>query len=133
MSGYRAITLSTVLCATLLGACSMKPVVPQQTRQNEALARWDQCVARFSDAYSGPRHAVAQRANQHCEGYGRDVMATFPIHLENQIATLLSQRASAMTLASYVRTVGSEAWLESRGAQIDTLKTRLIEARQTDL
>ncbi|NND91174.1 MAG: hypothetical protein HKN42_09945 [Granulosicoccus sp.] len=131
----RRLTVVLVLAAgmSLVGACSTTGKAPRQAEQSAAVARWNLCIERFSDVYDGSRQTMGPRANAYCEGHRRDVVSTFPRHLENQIDTLLSQRAAAIMSARMIRTTAGDLWTDSKGAQVDTLRMRVMEARSSDL
>jgi hypothetical protein len=134
MSGKSTrLTLLLTASMSLASACSSLHTAPKQGNQIDAIARWNRCVARFADQYSGSHLGIGKRADTFCEGHRRDVVATFPRHLENQVDSLLSQRANAITTARYVRTAGSDTWSRPKDAQLDTLKTLLNETRSTEL
>ncbi len=117
----------------LAGACSTAPSKPQQREQDETIGRWTRCIQNFSEGYSGPWTRIAQQAETHCEGYRRDIVATYPGHLKNRIESLLSERAYKITTAQIIKTTGSTSLNASEGTQLDTLRVRLMEARKSDL
>lgn len=126
--------LTTLLiCVSLAGSCSTAPSKPQPHQQGEIVARWTRCIQNFSEEYSGPWSRIAQRAQTHCEGHRRDIVAAYPGHLKNRIESLLSQRAYTITTAQIIKTTGSTSFNASKGSQFDTLRMRLMEAQQADL
>lgn len=128
-----SVLIPLLVSAVLISACSSAPKAPQREAQHHAFSRWTQCIERYSGLYRGPMAVVGQRAYNHCEGYRRDVLAFYPHHLKNQIESLLSERADTITTARVVRTVNGVNLDAYKGANIDTLKNRLREARQADL
>ncbi|MGQ7843463.1 hypothetical protein ACUNV4_03220 [Granulosicoccus sp. 3-233] len=106
---------------------------PQRDDQHAALDRWTRCIERYSEHYRGPALLAGKRAHRHCEGHQRDVVAMYPHHLKNQIESLLSQRAHAITSVRIVKT-GSSNYLEAfEDSHLDILKSRLTGAHQADL
>ena len=142
MCRYRtATTVLLLFTAYLLNGCSLlnpaaMPASGSHSRQ-EAVARWSRCLERFIKVYNGSVQEIGQHANDYCEGHRRDVVATYPAHLANQIDSLLSERAHTTTMARVVRTTDSDTlsdtWDEPEASQLDTMRTWLREARQSDL
>ncbi|ASJ75397.1 hypothetical protein [Granulosicoccus antarcticus] len=133
MSGDKiSIVPALLISVSLLGACSTTPS-SHKAQQGEIIARWTHCIQKFSHAYTGSAAMMARRAEAHCEGHRRDVVATFPGHLKNRIESLLSQRAYKITTAQVIKTTGSDSWSASKDAQFDILRMRLLEARKADL
>ena len=86
-----------IVCLALLSACSMQPTEPDRELQRAALERWSQCLERFAEGYEDSVNALRYSANSVCDGHRRDVLATFPPHLENQVDTILSDRTRVFT------------------------------------
>lgn len=133
MFGHRYQTVALLLLgASLLGGCSSVQTAPERDVRHEAVNRWTRCIERYSDRYEGPVLMAGKRANRHCEGYKRDVLAMYPYHLKNQIESLLSQRAHTITTVRVVKT--SSDYLDAfKASHLDTLKKRLTGAHQADL
>ena len=121
------------VCAVLASACANTPSASQQQEKHEIVSRWTRCIQHFSSEYTGPVNHIALRAQNHCEGHRRDIVATYPRHLKKRIESLLSERAFTITSAQAIKTTGSNSWNASKGTQLETLRMRLMEARQTDL
>lgn len=81
----------------LSSACSIKPVEPNRFSQRAALDRWNQCLERFSDRHQGSFDSLRHTPRSICDGHRRDVLATFPVHVENQVDTILSDRTRVLT------------------------------------
>lgn len=126
-------TLLITLAVFINGCALMAAPEPDTATQSLALQRWSHCIERFSNRLSSSSTGSYHAIKAHCDGHQRDVVATFPGYLENQVETLLSQRVSAMTSSRFVKTEGFEAWVDPQGRHLDTFKTRLNEARQGDL
>ena len=130
---YQKVALS-LLCAALLGGCSSLQPAPRHDAQHDAVNRWTRCIERYSDQYRGPVLLAGKRADHHCEGHRRDVIAMYPHHLKNQIESLLSERAYTITSVRVVKTSSSRNHLEAfEGSHLDTLKNRLRGAHRADL
>ncbi len=125
--------IALTICVSLASACSTAPSKPRAQEKDETVARWTRCIHTFSEGYSGPWTRIAKRAETHCEGHRRDVVAAYPRHLKNRIESLLSQRAYTITTAQIIKTTGSTPSNASKGTQLDTLRMRLMEARKADL
>jgi len=64
-----------------------------QQRQQEALARWHNCVSEASQKASGePVEAAADIISNVCEGHRRDVLLSFPESMERELEALLMVR-----------------------------------------
>lgn len=96
----------------------MKPMEPDPILQGAALARWSQCVEQFGNHFEGSMSALWQTADSVCDGHRRDVLATYPLHMENQVDSILSERARIYTTRLVKTGIG---------------KLSLHEARQDDL
>jgi len=91
----RATTCASLSIALLLTACAGNETTPNQADlQREALARWQHCLERNTDEYQAPSD-LRLIVNKVCEGHKRDVLTSFPRHLESQVAEILTK--SAMT------------------------------------
>ena len=94
--------LVVVTSLALASACSsIKPVEPDRALQRAALGRWSQCLERFGERfgqrYDGAVGSFRQTTKSVCDGHRRDVIATFPPHLENQVDAILSDRTHVFT------------------------------------
>ena len=125
--------IALIICVSLAGACTSAPSKPRADIQDETVSRWTRCIQNFSEGYSGPWTRIAKRAQSHCEGHRRDVVAIYPGHLKNRIESILSERAYTITTAQIIKTTGSTSLNASKGTQLDTLRMRLMEAQQADL
>ena len=125
--------ITLLILMSLTGSCSTAASKQQPHEQDEIVGRWMRCIQNFSEDYSGPWSRIAKRAQNHCEGHRRDVVATYPGHLKNRIESLLSERAYKITTAQIIKTTGSTSLNTSKGSQLDTLRVRLMEARKSDL
>ncbi len=106
---------------------------PDIASRNLALERWADCVERATDSQFESLVSTYSNIDAHCEGHKRDVAATFPAHMENQVVKRLSQRAADLAYARLSNAFTTEAWADSLGTRTDNIKVRLIEARQDDL
>lgn len=126
MSGHRVRVRVLLLgVVAVISACSSTGETVQREQRQQAVNRWTQCIERYSANYRGPANLISRRARNHCEGYQRDILAVYPQHLQNQIQSLLSQRAETITTARVMKT-GHREYLEAfEGSRLDTLKKRL--------
>ena len=134
MYGHQYPTVAMLfLGALVLGGCSSLQSAPQRDIQHEAVSRWTRCIERYSHHYTGQPTLAGKRATSHCEGHQRDVLATYPPHLQNQIGLLLSERAHRITSARVIKTANHVDLEAFKDSHLDTLKNRLMEAHQADL
>ena len=94
--------IATVLLisSTLLGGCASMKGNPDELRaqQQEALARWHNCLDRVSDQASDePVKVTSDMITSLCEGHRRDVLLTFPASMERQLDALLMERGLRVT------------------------------------
>ena len=95
-----------IALATVAG-CASTSESPVSTR-GETLARWSQCVDQGAKDYDGtPREALNYVFNR-CDGHKRDVLASYPRHLENRLDQMLKDKTRARTLTYLVETTFSE-------------------------
>ncbi len=78
--------------------------------QQAALQRWNNCIERERADHKGSILDVHQAVSAQCEGHQRDVLATYPEHLENQVDALLSDRATALTTEHFLRSRNLTNW-----------------------
>lgn len=76
----RIISLAAILLAQ---GCVTAPSSSAQANQHIALKRWNQCLERFD-----------KDTHHYCEGHRRDVLATFPTYLGDQINAKLNRQAA---------------------------------------
>jgi len=69
-----------LLSAFAFAGCSLGTIPPDLASQNAAIQRWHGCIERYD--------ATIEHS---CEGHKRDVIATFPVHLERTIDKRLSR------------------------------------------
>lgn len=134
----RAALKTTILWLTTLMltvACSTAPIKGQsREKQLAALDRWNQCVERMARSYDGPFNHAFHYTSSHCDGYHRDVLMTFPAHLENQVSELLSQKTAQIALSFYTKAKTIDAQRSGQSdKRIEKLNTKLIEAQISDL
>jgi len=98
----------------LASGCAIKPAAPDRVSQRAALERWSQCLERFGTQYAGSLHAIRDTARSACDGHRRDVLATFPAHLENQVDTILSERTRVFTARLVKTGLGNSSLSEAR-------------------
>ena len=106
---------------------------PDIASRNMALDRWADCVERATDSEFESLVSTYLNIDAHCEGHKRDVAATFPAHMENQVVKRLSQKAAELAHARLSSAYTTDAWADSEDTRTDNIKVRLIEARQDDL
>ena len=128
----RVLSLLTVV--TLTQACSITPSpVNKEALQKAALARWNDCIERHQETHAGSYTDQRQLVNTRCEGHQRDVLATFPRHLENQVGMLLSQRSDSITTERFLRTRNESSWNIPKSTHIELMKLRSSSALAEDL
>lgn|GEM_PF-1077369 len=133
-TGRRALIGGVIASLLLTSGCSMMAAhEPDIASRNQALQRWESCVERYTSITRGSVNTVYRDVETLCDGHRRDVAATFPDHLENQVAKRLSQRASDLASTRHVSTDAIEAWADPEGTRIDTFRIRLREAHEGDL
>lgn len=88
-------TLLMVGACTLmvLQGCAFAPDKPSESSQRTALSRWHQCLERFDE-----------NLTHYCDGHRRDVIATYPHHLENQVSEFLSEQLRVTSASRLVKT-----------------------------
>ena len=115
-------------------ACSVtQPQKFSDQQQQESLSRWYQCIERHSDAHEGSFLEMKRVISLGCEGHQRDVLATYPEHLENQVSALLSQHADQISAEYFLRSSNLSAWNTLPDADNDNLSIRLTGAMSDDL
>lgn len=120
----------TLFCS----ACSVtQPQKFSDQQQQETLSRWYQCIERHHDAHEGSLLEMKRVISVGCEGHQRDVLATYPEHLENQVSALLSEHADQMSAEHFLRSSNLSAWNTLPDADNDNLGIRLTGALSDDL
>ena len=95
-----------IVLATVSG-CASTSKSPVNNR-DEALARWSQCVDQRAKDYDGAPHKALNYVFNRCDGHKRDVLASYPRHLENRLDQMLKDKTRARTLTYLVETTFSE-------------------------
>ena len=132
-AGNIGIGTMSIIGVCLLSACSIARFEPDPVAQQTTLSRWVRCIDTVSQNTSASSlRSIRKTARSFCDGHRRDVLATYPLHLVNQVDTLLSQRIDEMTSSHYVKTAVGKLD-EATDARIERFRSRLIEARQADL
>ncbi|MFK8082563.1 MAG: hypothetical protein AB8B97_19970 [Granulosicoccus sp.] len=94
MSGFRqGMVVVCVAAILLVQGCSFTAEIPDPEKQEAVLERWNRCLQRFDN-----------NTAHFCDGHRRDVLATYPAHLENQIDYLLRQQIKSGNLRSVMKT-----------------------------
>lgn len=118
----------------LSSACSTTPsTVPQEELQQAALARWNGCIERNSGNHDNFAIDLHKVVSTRCEGHQRDVLATFPIHLKNEVNSLLSKRSDNMTTEHFLRSSNLATWNIPESTHVDNLKLRSSSPLVKDL
>jgi hypothetical protein len=135
MSAVNFVGKTVLLTVVILnGACSTtQSAIPQEDLQQAALARWNGCIERHTgnnDKLAIDLHKVV---STRCEGHQRDVLATFPIHLENQVNSLLSKRSDNITTERFLRSSNLATWKIPESTHVDSLKPRSSSPLAKDL
>ena len=95
-----------IALATVAG-CASTSESPVNTR-GETLARWSQCVDQSAKDYDGTPQKALNYVFNRCDGHKRDVLASYPRHLENRLDQMLKDKTRARTLTYLVETTFSE-------------------------
>ena len=126
--------LLVAVLAVMCNACSItNGDVYTTEEQKMSLTRWHQCIQRHRDAHRGSILALQRDVAIGCEGYQRDVVATYPEHLENQVDSLLSDHANEMNTEHFLRSSNLATWIPKKGADNDNLGIRMIGTLPEDL
>lgn len=91
--------------ATISGCASMNQA-PVDNR-DEVLARWSRCVDQGVQDYEGVPAKAMDYVFTRCDGHKRDVLATYPRHLENRLDRMLIDKTRTRTLTYLVETTYS--------------------------
>ena len=127
----KLLVLSTVLLAS---ACSItQEPVNREELQQAALNRWNNCIERHQDSHDKQAMDLLKAVSARCEGHQRDVLATFPLHLENQVNSLLSKRSNNMTTEHLLRSSNLATWNIRESTHVDTFKMLSPSAQPEDL
>ena len=89
----RLLWILAVVGLCLLGSCASTPGSEQRdrqlARQRAAVDRWNRCTTQNFAAATGSVAHTLRQVEFVCDGHKRDVLATFPPHLEKRLNTLL--------------------------------------------
>lgn len=90
---HKAKPLVGCLLALLLGACSGNTTKPATAElQRQTVERWQNCLERNGQDGVGSND-FRKVINTVCDGHKRDVLATFPRHLEAEVEQILARNA----------------------------------------
>jgi hypothetical protein len=127
----KILLLSTV---TLTSACSLTRAPDNQEElQQAALTRWSSCIERHRDMHDSFATDIHKLVSTRCEGYQRDVLATFPVHMENQVDSILSESSNNMTTEHFLRSSNLATWNITESTHVDPLKLRSSSAQPENL
>jgi len=119
---------------SLTSACSTThPHGNREELQQAALTRWNGCIERNQEKHDDSAMDIHENVSTSCEGHQRDVLATFPIHLENQVNSLLSKHSQNMTTEHLLRSNSFATWNILESTHVDNLKLRSSSAQPDDL
>jgi hypothetical protein len=96
--GYCLKSIVAVTALIIVSSCATRSQYEQETEQRAAIARWSQCIDRYSLA-TGTSETSFHAFNHSCDGHKRDVLLSFPAHLEDRLEKLLTERALRRTAA----------------------------------
>ncbi|MFK8077237.1 MAG: hypothetical protein AB8B84_11670 [Granulosicoccus sp.] len=125
-------TLSVIALTVLCSACSITQT-HKHSEQQATLSRWYQCVERHTAAFSGSILDMQQTVLIRCEGHQRDVLATYPEHLEDRVNTLLSEHTEYIAAQHFLRSSNVAPWSALNEADNDSLGVHLTGALPDDL
>jgi len=95
-----------IALATVSG-CASTSESPINNR-DETLARWSQCVDQSAKDHDGNPHKTLKYVFRRCDGHKRDVLASYPRHLENRLDQMLTDKTRTKTLSYLVETTFGE-------------------------
>ncbi len=87
------IIITSIAFSLLMQGCAFAPKTLDPEAQHAAVERWNRCLQRFE-----------QHSNYYCEGYRRDIIATFPHHMADQVHNALVQQTRTQRIAKSVDT-----------------------------
>ncbi|MEE9322629.1 MAG: hypothetical protein V3U76_19465 [Granulosicoccus sp.] len=86
--------LTSIVALTALmivSGCVTQSRFDQKSLQQAAIVRWSQCIDRHTQE-TGVSATSIDTVNRSCDGHKRDVLLSFPPHLESRIEQILTQR-----------------------------------------
>lgn len=86
----------------IVSSCATQSQYEQESVQQAAIARWSRCIDRYALA-TGTSGTSFHTVNLTCDGHKRDVLLSFPAHLEDKIEQLLTERTLRRTAAQQTR------------------------------
>jgi len=134
MPAARIVRNLLLTIVTLTTACSItQSPGNREELQQAALTRWNGCIERNQRNHDHSAMDIHDQIRARCEGYQRDVLATFPLHLENQVDSLLSKHSQNMTTEHLLRSNNLSTWNILESNHVDTLKLHSSSAQPDDL
>ena len=97
-----------LLALATISGCASTGESPAVDHRSEILARWSQCVDQRAKDYDGAPHKALNYVFNRCDGHKRDVLASYPRHLENRLDQMLKDKTRARTLTYLVETTFGE-------------------------
>lgn len=95
--------LANVIASLFIQGCAFTPEVQDHAAQQAAIKRWNGCMSRFD-----------LNTEHYCDGHRRDVLATYPNHLANQVNSLLSQQTRVNRASRLLKTGLGQPVLQAR-------------------
>lgn len=89
----QALIVIGIAAAMATQGCSLAPKLPDPEQKKAALERWNRCLQRFE-----------KNSAHYCDGHRRDVLASYPEHLEHQVDSLLRQKTRSTRAVSIMKT-----------------------------
>lgn len=90
----QAASCAIALAAITLAGCTTAAPKPSGIElQRSAMQRWNACLERNVDPQKMTANRISQLVRVDCEGHKRDVIASFPPHMEKQIEQMLISNA----------------------------------------
>jgi len=102
--------VSVSLLVLVSGCAITQPHDINEAEQTAALQRWQQCIESNRVGFAGNAIDAHQAISLRCEGHHRDVLATYPKHMENQVDSLLSQRSTKLSTEHFLRSSNVMPW-----------------------
>lgn len=89
-----SVVFASMLGIVWLTGCATAPSKSETAElQRSAMQRWSACLERNTNANDIPSLQMAKLLKRDCEGYKRDVLALFPLHMSGHVEQMLVSSA----------------------------------------
>lgn len=106
----QTLTVIGLAAGLAIQGCTYAPQTVDLEQKQGVLERWNRCLQRFES-----------NAAHYCDGHRRDVLASYPAHMESQIDLLLRQKVNSKRASTLMRTGMGELMDASRAAPVDAV------------